>query len=125
MNLPVGRPAADCFRHKRFIRTGVFVLASVVSLGILTLGIHSLVLAARLVLSVVLGLVGLEVTLIATYQVATGKPVPTTRWTSFLFGVRTRPTPPSARLMRLLGGLFLLVGLSACFTVANIWVSPQ
>lgn len=123
-SFPFGRPGHHRFWSKRFIRTGVLALASGVSLGILILRIRSLVPAAQWVLSVVFGAVGLEVILIGTYQLATGKPVPTTRWTSFLFGVRPPPTSPSARFMRLFGGLLLLMGLLAYFTVANIWLSP-
>ena len=110
---------------KRFIRTGVMALASGVSLGILILRIRTLVPAAQWMLSLVFTLVGLEVLLIGTYLVVTGKLVPTTRWTSFLFGVRPPPASLSPRPMRLFGGLLLLIGLLAFFTVANIWLSPQ
>jgi hypothetical protein len=122
---PFDGPGSHRFWSKRFIRTGVLALASGVSLGILILRVRSRVPVAQWVLSVVFVLVGLQVILIGTYQVATGKPVPTTGWTSFLFGVRPPPTSPSARMMRLFGGLLLLVGLLAYFTVANIWLSPQ
>jgi hypothetical protein len=113
------------FWSKRFIRTGVLALALGVSLGILFLPVRSFVPAAQWVLSVIFVLVGLEVILVGTYQVATGKPVPTTRWTSFLFGVRPPPTSPSVRPMRLFGGLLLLVGLLAYCTVALMWLSPH
>lgn len=118
-------PGGHRVSSKRFIRSGALALAAGVSLGILILRISSLLPAAKWVLSAVFVLVGLEVILMGTYQVATGKPVPATHWTSFLFGVRPPAQSPSARSMRLFGGLLLLMGLLAYFTVANIWLSPQ
>jgi hypothetical protein len=75
---PFDGPGSHRFWSRR-LRTVVLALASGVSLGILILRVRSLVPAAQWLLSVVFVLVGLEVILIGAYQVASGKPVPTTR----------------------------------------------
>jgi hypothetical protein len=111
-------------RRTRFIRIGVLALALGVSVGILTFRIHPLLPAAQLVLSGVAVLVGLEVILVGTYQVVTGRLVPTTPWTSFLLGVHPPPTPPQAKQVRLLGGLLVLVGILAFLTAVTVWLSP-
>ena len=80
-------------------------------------------LAAELVFSAVLALVGLEVIFVGCYLAVTGRWVPRTPLTSLLFGVRSSRAPLSARRMRLLGGLFLLVAIGGFFTAAQIWLS--
>jgi hypothetical protein len=107
----------------RFKRTGLVALALAVSLGIMILRIHPLEPAAELGFSAVLALLGLEVILVGSYLAVTGRSVPRTRWTSVVFGVRSSPGPLSATKMRLLGGLFLLVGIAGFFTAAEMWLS--
>src|SRR2546422_9076020 len=107
----------------RFVRTGLLALGLAVSLGITILRIHPLEPGAELVFSAVLAVVGLEVIFVGSYLAVTGRWVPRTRWTSLLLGVRSSPAPLSARKMRLLGGLFLLVGIGCLFTAAQIWLS--
>jgi hypothetical protein len=119
----IAGPAGSHSRRTRFVRIGVLALALGVSLGVVTLRIHPLLPAAQLVLSGVSVLVGLEVFLVGTYQVVTGRLVPTTPWTSFLLGVHPPPRPAQAKQVRLLGGLLVLVGILAFLTAATVWLS--
>ena len=107
----------------RFGRSGLVAVALALSLGITISRIHRLELAAELVFSAVLALVGLEVIFVGCYLAVTGRWVPRTPLTSLLFGVRSSRAPLSARRMRLLGGLFLLVAIGGFFTAAQIWLS--
>jgi hypothetical protein len=105
------------------LRLTFVALALAVSLAILAFDVHPLKPAARVILPVVVLLVGLEVVLIGSYQLIAGTAMPTTRWTSLLFGVRPTAAQPSMRRERLWGGLFLLVGLLMLLTAAFIWLS--
>jgi hypothetical protein len=98
-------------------------LALAVSLAILAFDVHPLKPAARVILAAVVVLVGLEVTLMGSYQLITGRSMPTTRWTALLFDVRPTAAQPSMRTERLWGGLLLLVGLLMLLTAAYIWLS--
>jgi len=100
-------------------------LALGLSLAILVLRVQPLGPAAHLALTAVLALVGLEAFMLGTYQVLRGRPVPATRWPSFLLGVSPLSRQVPARQVRLLGGLLLVVGSAVLFGAASVWFSPS
>jgi hypothetical protein len=109
--------------HVGSLRLALVTLALGVSLAIVAFGVHPLEPAAQLVLSAVVVLVGLEVVIVGSYQLIRGSSLPSTRWTSLLFGVGPTAAQPPVRRERLWGGLLLLIALLILLGASYMLVS--